>query len=98
MNSHQTIIRGTLHPDGIVQLDESPGLPLGRVEIILHSLESPRIAPVSSQPKEANPKPRGPNRIPTPGSALELAGDLVGCVEGPGDLTTNPKYMEGYGR
>ncbi|HJT76895.1 MAG TPA: ribbon-helix-helix protein, CopG family [Gemmataceae bacterium] len=32
-----------------------------------------------------------------PLSALELAGDLVGCVEGPGDLSTNPKYMEGFG-
>jgi predicted transcriptional regulator len=30
-------------------------------------------------------------------SALELAGDLVGCAEGPGDLSTNPKYMEGLG-
>ena len=30
-------------------------------------------------------------------SALELAGDLVGSVEGPGDLSTNPKYMEGFG-
>lgn len=33
-----------------------------------------------------------------PISALELAGDLVGCVEGPGDLATNPKYMEGFGK
>lgn len=33
-----------------------------------------------------------------PGSFLDVAGDLVGSVEGPGDLTTNPKYMEGYGR
>ena len=33
-----------------------------------------------------------------PMSALELAGDLVGCGEGPGDLSTNPKYMEGYGK
>jgi len=32
-----------------------------------------------------------------PMSALELAGDLVGCCEGPGDLSTNPKYMEGFG-
>jgi metal-responsive CopG/Arc/MetJ family transcriptional regulator len=32
-----------------------------------------------------------------PVSALELAGDLVGSVEGPGDLSTNPKYMEGFG-
>jgi metal-responsive CopG/Arc/MetJ family transcriptional regulator len=33
-----------------------------------------------------------------PMSALELAGDLVGSLEGPGDLSTNPKYMEGYGQ
>jgi len=33
-----------------------------------------------------------------PVSALDLAGDLVGCGEGPGDLSTNPKYMEGFGR
>jgi hypothetical protein len=33
-----------------------------------------------------------------PLSALELAGDLVGCVEGPGDLSTNPRYMEGFGQ
>jgi predicted DNA-binding protein len=32
-----------------------------------------------------------------PISALELAGDLVGCSEGPSDLSTNPIYMEGYG-
>ncbi|WP_420467595.1 CopG family transcriptional regulator [Panacagrimonas sp.] len=31
-------------------------------------------------------------------SALELAGDLSGSIEGaPPDLSTNPKYMEGYG-
>ena len=33
-----------------------------------------------------------------PISALELAGDLAGCAEGPSDLSTNPKYMEGYGK
>lgn len=32
-----------------------------------------------------------------PMSALELAGDLVGCGEGPGDLSTNPKYLQGFG-
>jgi Arc/MetJ-type ribon-helix-helix transcriptional regulator len=37
-------------------------------------------------------------RAVKPVSALELAGDLVGCAEGPGDLSTNPKYMEGYGK
>jgi len=32
------------------------------------------------------------------GSVLELAGDVVGCVRGPGDLSTNPKYMKDFGR
>jgi hypothetical protein len=27
-------------------------------------------------------------------SALDLAGDLVGCGEGPGDLSTNAKTSE----
>ena len=30
-------------------------------------------------------------------SALEAAGNLVGCVEGPEDLSTNPEYMKGFG-
>jgi metal-responsive CopG/Arc/MetJ family transcriptional regulator len=32
-----------------------------------------------------------------PLSALELAGDLVGRGKGPGDLSTNSKYMDGFG-
>jgi hypothetical protein len=32
-----------------------------------------------------------------PGSALEAALPWVGCAEGPGDLSTNPNYMEGFG-
>jgi hypothetical protein len=32
-----------------------------------------------------------------PMSALELAGDLVGSGQGPGDLSTNPKHMKGFG-
>jgi len=32
-------------------------------------------------------------------SALDIAGDLVGCVSsGISDLSTNPKHMEGFGR
>lgn len=30
-------------------------------------------------------------------SALERAGDLVGSLEGPRDLATNPKYLRGFG-
>lgn len=31
-------------------------------------------------------------------SVLTLAEKYIGCVEGPGDLSTNKKYMEGYGQ
>ena len=38
-------------------------------------------------------KPAGEGR-----SALDLAGALVGCLEGgPGDLATNPEHLKGYG-
>jgi predicted transcriptional regulator len=30
-------------------------------------------------------------------SALDAAGDLVGTLRGPGDLSTNKKHMRGYG-
>ena len=33
-----------------------------------------------------------------PGSFLDGIEHLVGSVEGPSDLSTNPKHMEGYGR
>jgi len=33
-----------------------------------------------------------------PGSFLELAGDLIGSVEGPSDLATNKKRLRGFGR
>jgi len=32
------------------------------------------------------------------GSFLEVAGDLIGCAEGPNDLSFNPEHMEGFGR
>ena len=31
-------------------------------------------------------------------SCLDLAGDLVGCLQGAGDLSVNKKYMEGFGK
>lgn len=30
-------------------------------------------------------------------SVLTLAQKVIGCMEGSGDLSTNKKYMEGYG-
>jgi len=37
-------------------------------------------------------------RTGTRKSVLDLVGDLRGCVEGPRDLSTNPKHLKGYGR
>jgi Arc/MetJ-type ribon-helix-helix transcriptional regulator len=34
---------------------------------------------------------------PQKGSALELAGDLVGSLEGPADLSHHGEHMRGYG-
>lgn len=31
-------------------------------------------------------------------SVTAAAGSLVGSLEGPGDLSTNPKHMTGYGK
>jgi len=31
-------------------------------------------------------------------SCLDLAGDLVGCLDGPPDLATNLEYMRGFGK
>ena len=31
-------------------------------------------------------------------SALDALRPWIGCVEGPRDLATNPKYMEGFGQ
>ena len=35
---------------------------------------------------------------PQPGSVAEAAADLIGCVAGPGDLSTNPTYLEDFGK
>jgi len=33
-----------------------------------------------------------------PGSVYEAIADLVGSVQGPGDLLSNPKHMEDFGK
>ena len=33
-----------------------------------------------------------------PDSCLALASDLIGCVEGPADLSHNKKLLEGFGK
>lgn len=41
---------------------------------------------------------RSPNEEEEPKSFAETARDIIGMGEGPGDLSTNPDYMEGYGQ
>ncbi|MCH8960549.1 MAG: ribbon-helix-helix protein, CopG family [Bacteroidetes bacterium] len=36
--------------------------------------------------------------VPRPGSFLDKYRNIIGSCEGPSDLSTNPKYMEGYGQ
>lgn len=36
--------------------------------------------------------------IPRQGSALDVAGDLVGALEGPDDLSYQAEHMHGYGQ
>jgi hypothetical protein len=46
MSLHEVVINGTLKPDGTLQLDQKPGLPPGRVTVVLR------------QQSEASPPPR----------------------------------------
>jgi hypothetical protein len=46
MMPSQTVIQGTLKPDGTLELDEKPNLPPGRVEVLL------RAVPPASPPAE----------------------------------------------
>ena len=48
--------------------------------------------------RSLEPRPAKRKIVPRKGSLLDLAGDLVGAFDGPPDLSTNPKYMEGFGR
>lgn len=46
----------------------------------------------------ASPKPKA--RKPRPGRSFldaMMERGMVGAMEGPGDLSTNPKHMEGFG-
>ena len=31
-------------------------------------------------------------------TVADVAGDLIGSLEGPGDLSTSPRHMRGFGR
>jgi hypothetical protein len=48
--------------------------------------------------REAIESHLGGSSVAAEGSILDLARDLVGSVEGPGDLSCNPRRMRGFGR
>jgi Arc/MetJ-type ribon-helix-helix transcriptional regulator len=60
----------------------------------LNELARRRCASRSAVVREALEALRADSRR----SFTALAGDLVGCVEGPGDLSTNPRYMDDFGK
>lgn len=43
-------------------------------------------------------EPKAATRGTKAGSFADLARDLAGSVDGPPDLSTNPKYLKGFGR
>jgi hypothetical protein len=53
-----------------------------------------------SLPARKRSKPRGMPKpeIAEADSLYDRIKHLCGVISGPGDLSTNPKYMEGYGR
>lgn len=46
---------------------------------------------------DTNPRAERTSHSPSKPVPYERIEHLVGSIEGPGDLSTNPKYMEGFG-
>ena len=69
------------------------------------SVPSSKAAVVSKRTRKGKSARKAVPRVlrtasgyPVPkGSMLELCWDLAGSLSGPSDLSTNPKYMEGFG-
>ncbi|MFP4229420.1 MAG: hypothetical protein ACLFTE_11430 [Salinivenus sp.] len=58
---------------------------------------SPETAAAQALARGLDAPPEEDSEEAQPGSFLDGLEHLVGSVEGPPDLTTNPKHMEGYG-
>jgi hypothetical protein len=62
------------------------------VQALLAFLRSPQSVPLpASTDMASNPLNQSP-------SFFDVAKDLIGAGEGPGDLSTNPDYLQGYGQ
>ena len=80
--------------DLAARLDAAAGSVPGEKERMIREaleqhLES-RRADIAARVAAIEPFPDGQ-------TLLDMMGDLCGKYEGPGDLSTNPKYMEGFG-
>ncbi|HEX9690746.1 MAG TPA: CopG family transcriptional regulator [Gemmatimonadales bacterium] len=69
-----------------------------RLAAELEAFARSRGASRSAVVREAIKEYLGRARTPSPASCLDLARDLVGTVEGPRDLATNPRHLKDYGR
>lgn len=84
MKTIETIATITPTKELKIQLPED--LPAGTFKVVLVIDETSLVS--SEQPET----------VENPISFLELAGDLIGCLEGlPPDLSTNKSYMAGFG-
>lgn len=84
MKTIETIATITPTKELKIQLPED--LPVGTFKVVLIIDET---AVVDSEQ---------PETVESPLSFLEVAGDLIGCLEGlPPDLSTNKSYMAGFG-
>lgn len=84
MKTIETIATVTPTKELKIQLPED--LPVGTFKVVLVIDETSIVASDGSEVAES------------PSSFLELAGDLIGCLEGlPPDLSTNKSYMAGFG-
>lgn len=85
MKTIETIATITSNQELRVQLPENS--PIGTFKIVLVIDDTPVSSSLKSE------------AIEEPISFLEAAKDLIGCLDGlPPDLSTNKKYMEGFGR
>jgi hypothetical protein len=85
MKTIETI--ATITPDQELRIQLPENAPVGTFKIVLVIDDTPASFRVTSE------------AIEKPVSFLEAAKDLIGCLDGlPPDLSTNKKYMEGFGR
>ena len=85
MKTIETIATITSSKELKIQLPED--LPVGTFKVVLVIDETSAL---SSEEVVITEQPQ---------SFLEVAGDLIGCLEGlPPDLSTNPAYLDGFGK